>query len=199
MCSSPNTPFDLVKSPEAEGSRALTLPTSAPNDQQLITVPPSTLPVDLATFQDFMWQFDNSIPSTIVMAPEFEAIPFFFRNFVTLPQVAESMRGYLELIVPLYNRAQPSSALHLATTAVALATCGNYPGRQHLLRDAASTYGKAIRKLNEDLKHPFLARSDESVLATLLFSLYEVSRLITSARSSVVFLHWVRPTMNKFN
>ncbi|KAL5377219.1 hypothetical protein PMIN03_012183 [Paraphaeosphaeria minitans] len=83
------------------------------------------------------------------------------------------MRGYLELLVPLYNRAQPSSALHLATSAVALATCGNYPGRQHLLHDAATTYGKAIRKLKEDLKHPHLAKSDESVLATLLFSLYE--------------------------
>lgn len=135
-----------------------------------------------------MWQFDNAIPATIVMAPEFEAIPFFFRNFITLPQEAESMRGYLELLIPLYNRAQPSSALHLATSAVALATCGNYPGRQPLLRVAATTYGKAIRKLNEDLKHPHLAKSDESVLATLLFSLYEVSRLITSARSSVVFL-----------
>lgn len=142
----------------------------------------------MTSFQDFMWQFDNSIPRTIVMAPEFEAIPFFFRNFITLPQNSESMRGYLELLIPLYNRAQSSSALHLATSAVALATCGNYPGSQHLLRDAATTYGKAIRKLNEDLKYPHLARSDESVLATLLFSLYEVSRLITSARSSVVFL-----------
>jgi len=137
--------------------------------------------------QDFMLQF-HSIPASPVMAPEFEAIPFFFRNFVSLPQQEDSMRGYLELVVPMYNRAQPSSALHLATSAVALATCGNYPGRQHLLRDAATTYGKAIRKLNDDLKDPLLARSDESVLATLLFSLYEVSRLITSARSSVVFL-----------
>lgn len=155
--------------------------------QEISVSTPYALPPKMVSFQDLMWQFDNSIPATLVMAPEFEAVPFFFRNFVSLPQEAESMRGYLELLVPMYNRAQPSSALHLATSAVALAACGNYPGRQHLLRDAAATYGKAIRKLNEDLKDPTLARSDESVLATLLFSLYEVSRLITSARSSVVY------------
>lgn len=97
------------------------------------------------------------------------------------------MRGYLELIVPLYNRARPSSALHLATNAVAMAACGNYPGRQELLRDAVATYGKALKKLNEDLKDPVVSKSDETILATLLFSLYEVSAYITSARSSVVF------------
>ncbi|KAK7180885.1 White-opaque regulator 1-like protein 1 [Paraphaeosphaeria sporulosa] len=184
---SPGTPASLRASPIAESSRSQAPPTSEPS-QSLTLTPPFTLPSDLSTFQDLLWQFDQSIPPTIVMAPEFEAIPFFFRNFITLPQEAESMRGYLELLIPLYNRAQPSSALHLATSAVALATCGNYPGRQHLLRDAATTYGKAIRKLNEDLKHPHLAKSDESVLATLLFSLYEVSRLITSARSSVTIM-----------
>ncbi|KAF1967544.1 hypothetical protein BU23DRAFT_289641 [Bimuria novae-zelandiae CBS 107.79] len=168
---SPGTPFNLSTPPQAESWKSQP-PTSEPS-QSLSLTPPFALPPDLANFHDFMWQFDHSIPSAIVVAPEFEAIPFFFRNFITLPQEAESMRGYLELMVPMYNRAQPSSALHLATTAVALATCGNYPGKQHLLRDAAATYGKAIRKLNEDLKHPHLARSDESVLATLLFSLYE--------------------------
>ncbi|KAJ4303220.1 hypothetical protein N0V90_002113 [Kalmusia sp. IMI 367209] len=168
---SPGTPLDFTTSPQAEGSRPQA-PTSEPS-QSLTLTPPFALPSDMTTFEDFMWQFDHSIPTTLVMAPEFEAVPFFFRNFVSLPQEAECMRGYLELLVPMYNRAQPSSALHLATSAVALAACGNYPGRQHLLRDAAATYGKAIRKLNEDLQHPILAKSDESVLATLLFSLYE--------------------------
>jgi hypothetical protein len=134
-----------------------------------------------------MWNLEHAVPPTLQLPPEFEAVPFFFRNFVSLPQQADSMRGYLELIVPLYNQARPSSALHLATNAVALAACGNYPGRQDLLRDAVTAYGQALRKLKEDLKDPHIAKSDETVLATLLFSLYEVSSLITSARSSVVF------------
>lgn len=164
----------------------------------LAVLPTSELPPDEASFNAFLWNLEHAVPSTITLAPEFEAVPFFFRNFVSLPQQAESMRGYLELLVPLYNRARPSSALHLATNAVALAACGNYPGRQDLLRDAAATYGKALRQLNDDLKDPIKAKSDESVLAILLFSLYEVSRIITSSRSSVVFLpfcvrsSWVR-------
>ncbi|KAF9733475.1 White-opaque regulator 1-like protein 1 [Paraphaeosphaeria minitans] len=184
---SPGTPASLKASPIAESASSQAPPTSEPS-QTLTLTPPSALPSGLSTCEDFLWHFNHSIPPTIVLAPEFEAISFFFRNFITLPQEAESMRGYLELLVPLYNRAQPSSALHLATSAVALATCGNYPGRQHLLHDAATTYGKAIRKLKEDLKHPHLAKSDESVLATLLFSLYEVSRLYASARPAVTIM-----------
>lgn len=121
-----------------------------------------------------MWNLEHAVPPAIVLAPECEAIPFFFKNFITLPQQAESTRGYLEYLVPLYNRALPSSVLHLATTAVALGVCGQYPGRQQLLRDAVSTYGKAIKMLNDDLRDGKKSRSDETVLAILMFSLYEV-------------------------
>jgi hypothetical protein len=132
-----------------------------------------------------MWDLENAIPPTLTLSPEFEAVPFFFKNFVSLPQQADSMRGYLELLVPLYNQARPSSTLHMATNAVALAACGNYPGRQDLLREAAAAYGKALRKLNDDLKDPVMSKSDETVLAILLFSLFEVGSYITSARTSV--------------
>jgi hypothetical protein len=144
-------------------------------------------------FDPFLWSLQNAIPKNISLPHEFEAVGFFFRNFVSLPQQADSMRGYLELLVPLYNSARPSSALHLATTAVALAASGTYPGRQHLLQEAATAYGKALRKLNEDLQDPTVAPSNANVLASLLFSLYEVSRLIsiTSARSSVASLPFV--------
>jgi hypothetical protein len=111
------------------------------------------------------------------MAPDYEAVTFFFKNFITLPQQAESTRGYLEFLVPLYNQALPSSVLHLATSAVAMAACGQYPGRQDLVGEAVKTYGKAIRKLNDDLKDPARSKSNETVLAILMFSLYEVGDL----------------------
>lgn len=161
-------------------------------DLQLVVIPPYTTPPDQATFQAFMWNLENAVPPTLTMPPEFEAVPFFFKNFVSLPQQADSMRGYLELLVPLYNEARPSSTLHLATNAVSLACFGNYPGRQDQLREAVQTYGKALRQLNEDLKDPILSKSDETILAILLFSLYEVSAMITSAKFSVVFLLSVR-------
>lgn len=186
--SSPNATFELSRSTSPYEAGSSIFEGSLDQSGQLVVIPPYTTPPGQVTFQDFMWHLENPVPPSLTLAPEFEAVPFFFRNFVSLPQQAESMRGYLELLVPLYNQARPSSALHLATNAVALAACGNYPGRQDLLREAATTYGKALRKLNEDLKDPALSKSDESVLATLLFSLYEVSSMITSSRSSVVFL-----------
>jgi hypothetical protein len=130
------------------------------------------------------------------MPPEYEAIPFFFKNFIALPQQAESTRGFLEYLVPLYTRARPASVLHLATTAVAMATCGHYPGRQDLLREAVSTYGRALKKLNDDLKDPVMSKSDETVLAILMFSLYEVSKMVASARFSVVHFFQLRDLMS---
>lgn len=127
-------------------------------------------------FDNWLWNL-NQIPQSIVMAPDYEAVTFFFKNFITLPQQAESTRGYLEFLVPLYNQALPSSVLHLATSAVALAACGQYPDRQALIGEAVKTYGKAIRKLNTDLKDPVMSTSNETVLAILMFSLYEVGRL----------------------
>ncbi|KAF2195344.1 hypothetical protein K469DRAFT_698926 [Zopfia rhizophila CBS 207.26] len=152
----------------AESSRSRTRTSSGPSQCQLVAFPSNQ-----ASLEAFMWGLENGIAPTIATSPEVEAVPFFFRNFVSLPQQAESMRGFLELLVPLYNQARPSSALHLATNAVSLAACGNYPGRQDLLREAATVYGKALRKVNEDLKDPVVSKSDETVLAILLFSLYE--------------------------
>ncbi|KAF2876721.1 hypothetical protein BDV95DRAFT_235168 [Massariosphaeria phaeospora] len=174
--SSSKSGSSLEGSPEssphsAEKSRSRS--PSDPSQDQLIALPPHTAPPNYATLQSFMWNLHNAVPQNLTMAPEFEAVPFFFKNFVSLPQRTESMRGFLELLAPLHRLARPSSALHLATNAVAMATCGNYPGRQDLLQGAVTTYGKALRKINEDLKDPVMSKADETVLSILLFSLYE--------------------------
>jgi hypothetical protein len=92
------------------------------------------------------------------------------------------MRGFLELLVPKYNEETTSSALHLATHAVSLATLGNYPGRHNLLQDASIAYGRALAKVNAALKDPVESKADATVLAVLLFSLYEVCILILPNR-----------------
>jgi hypothetical protein len=186
---SPSSTFEVSPGENAvPGELAFQITTPTPRtscdlsqSQQILALPNYTtppLPLDqLFDFDAFVWNLENAVPPTISLAPECEAVPFFFKNFITLPQQAESTRGYLEYLVPLYNRARPSSVLHLATTAVAMATCGQYPGRQELLREAVSTYGRALKKLNDDLKDPEMAKADETVLAILMFSLYEVSRI----------------------
>ncbi|KAF2134597.1 hypothetical protein P153DRAFT_352571 [Dothidotthia symphoricarpi CBS 119687] len=162
----PDTSLYQVETPTSQTS-------SDVEDGQLITFSSYTTPPNYETFQDFLWNIEQALPPTIILAPECEAIPFFFKNFITLPQQAESTRGYLEYLVPLYNRARPSSVLHMATSAVALATCGQYPGRQSLVREAVSTYGRALKKLKVDLADSAKSRSNETVLAVLMFSLYE--------------------------
>lgn len=168
---SPSSTFESSPSTSPYLSRSRT--SSSPNQGQLMIVPSYATSPDEDAFQSFLWNLENAVPQALSFPPEFEAVPFFFKNFVDLPQQAESMRGYLELLVPLYNQSRPSSALHLATNSVALAACCNYPDKQHLRPDAAATYGKALRKLNEELKDPVDGKTDESILAILLFSLYE--------------------------
>ncbi|KAF2031892.1 hypothetical protein EK21DRAFT_62152 [Setomelanomma holmii] len=171
---SPSASFEVETVATSSGTQSSSVP---PSEGQLISFLPgmhTPLPLDKTfDFESFVWNLPNAVPSPITMPPEYEAVPFFFKNFITLPQQAESTRGFLEYLVPLYNRARPSSVLHLATKAVAMATCGQYPGRQDLLREAVSTYGKALKKLNDDLKDPVMSKSDETVLAILMFSLYE--------------------------
>ncbi|KAF2808082.1 uncharacterized protein BDZ99DRAFT_447247 [Mytilinidion resinicola] len=150
----------------SESPRSQTLPA---NDES----PPFILPTDFALFQAYLWQQGNAVPPVFPPSTEVQATAFFFRNFVVLPQQAESMRGFLELLVPKYNEESPSSALHSATHAVALSTLGNYPGRQNLLQDASIAYGQALTKLNVALQDPIESKSDATILAVLLFSLYE--------------------------
>jgi len=187
MTSSTDQSFETSSDPNSSlvvSDRKSRTPSDSTEQGQLIAFAQemqTPLSLDQAfDFESFEWNL-NAVPATIIMPPEYEAVPFFFKNFIALPQQAESTRGFLEYLVPLYNKARPSSVLHLATTAVAMATCGQYPGRQDLLREAVSTYGRALKKLNDDLKDPVMSKSDETVLAILMFSLYEVSKMVASA------------------
>ncbi|OCK88133.1 uncharacterized protein K441DRAFT_669548 [Cenococcum geophilum 1.58] len=116
------------------------------------------LPSNDSLFQAYVWYLGNAVPPPLTPSAEAQATAFFFRNFVLLPQQAESIA---------------SSALHLATHAVSLSALGNYPGRHRLLQDASVSYGQALRKVNLALKDPIESKSDETVLAILMFSLYE--------------------------
>lgn len=116
-----------------------------------------------------------SLPSNLSQSDESEAISFFFRNFVMLPRETESIRGYLEHLVPLYNQASPSSVLHAATQAVALCTLGAYPNRSHMLQKARRKYGDTLQRVKIALSDPVQAKSDETLLAIMMCALYEVS------------------------
>ena len=70
---------------------------------------------------------------------------------------------------------------------MALSAFGSYPDRVALRQEARVLYGQALQKLNAALHDPVAAKSDETLLAVLLFSLYEVSSISTG---------WLGPPSN---
>ncbi|QDS71715.1 hypothetical protein FKW77_008552 [Venturia effusa] len=109
------------------------------------------------------------------------AVGFFFKNLVQMPRSKDSLRGYVEVLGPMYLSAKPDSLLHQATQALALASLSN--GRKSpLLRvEARKIYGNALREVGLAIKDPQAARSDEVLMSIMLFSLYEA---ITSTDES---------------
>lgn len=115
-----------------------------------------------------------SIPHGLDYSTESAATAFFVRNFVTLPQQNGCSRGYLEYLIPVYNRARADSAIQAATHAVSLSALSNYPGNSRLKLEAKRVYGDALRKVNEAITAgPKSASSNEILLTVLMFSLYE--------------------------
>lgn len=109
------------------------------------------------------------------------AVGFFFKNLVQMPRSKDSLRGYVEVLGPMYINAKCDSLLHQATQALALASLSN--GRKSpLLRvEARKIYGNALREVGLAIKDPQAARSDEVLMSIMLFSLYEA---ITSTDES---------------
>ncbi|KAK7552588.1 hypothetical protein IWX49DRAFT_559987 [Phyllosticta citricarpa] len=120
--------------------------------------------------------------SGIKMSIETQATSFFFQNFVIPPQKSTTVDTFLNCLVPYYNSANISSALHLATNAVSLSAFSKDPSRGQTAQEAGRAYGKALRKVGEALQDPASAATDETILSILLFALYES---ITSTNDSI--------------
>lgn len=175
-------------SPPKHSSRSSTVGSDdwTQNVVSTLTTDSDTLPSELALTQAYAWALGSGISPCITPSTEAQATAFFFRNFVLLPQEAESMRGFLELILPLYNTASHSSPLHSITHCVALSVLGNYPGRQHMVQEATVKYGEALQKVREAVKNPDLAKTDETLLSVMMFSLYEVHTAIAPCHWSIL-------------
>lgn len=191
----PCLPMDTVEPRSLPMDLTVSLPFEPLSSPMGPIVPPSFKPLSLSmsptVSPPIPPQFDFnslgnvgeiSIPRMSMLNAELESVAFFFNNFIKFPQKQESMDGFLELLRPIYNQAKPFSAVCLATNAVALACAGNYPGRQVLLKEAMQSYGKAIRTLRQDVQNSKTSKLDETIMATLVLSLYEI---IMSTNSSI--------------
>jgi len=127
----------------------------------------------------------SSVPWGLGNTPnESYAIPYFFRSHVLWHRDHDSQRGFLELLPDMYDATSPSSLLHKATYAVALGSMSNTLKSRPLRCEARRTYGKALQELGVAIRTQSTARSDELLMAVLLFSLYEQITLNLSAKTA---------------
>ena len=113
----------------------------------------------------------DSSPRVLPENAEQHALCHFFTEYVRAPRHSES--SFLGYLLPVWNEAGSESALSAATSTIALMGLGYAPQRNQLLRRARLRYALAISKLNAAISDPIEARSDETLLSVLLFSLYQ--------------------------
>jgi hypothetical protein len=107
------------------------------------------------------------------MTTEATAISFFLQHHANRPRTADSQRGFLEHLAPLYQRASTDSLLHRATYALSMGALSNARHSPVDRLEARRTYAKALKEMGEVIKKPRVASSNETLMTILLFSLYE--------------------------
>lgn len=93
--------------------------------------------------------------------------------------------GLLQVAAPLVGSAKDDSALSLATEAVAMAVMAKTPDNERLNQYAAHLYGRALAATQQAMQDPAQATSDETLLAILLFALYE--SIVSSEHSTAAW------------
>lgn len=103
-----------------------------------------------------------------------QAACYFLSNFVLIPEEG-TMRGYLDFILPLIKKRDPSPALLQSFSAVALAALGSRPNSKALIPKAESWYLNALKEINRCLQDPLLASNDSTLASIMLLAAFEVS------------------------
>ena len=166
----PKTPHSS-SSESRYGSRRCSK-TNAPLDDidELKFEPKSNTP-DIG--EEWLQNWNPSASMTFNPSIEHQATSFFFENFVVASRSKLTSRGFLEVLIPMYQATTPNSPLAMAAEALAVRTAANYPGGTHLLHLADSLYGRALQSVQHAIHDPKQATSNEILLSILLFSVYE--------------------------
>jgi len=106
-----------------------------------------------------------------------QAAAVFFKHLV-LPSYynRHTQQGWLQYLAPMYHEAAEDSPLRLATGAAAVAGLAKRPDTLSLSPLAVDLYSQAIKAVHRALKDPKQNRADDTLAATILLALYEVSR-----------------------
>ncbi len=115
---------------------------------------------------------------TIILNPNYPtveaAVVFFFRNFIAPPRCQHDLRGCVTYLWPMYCKSDINSALYRTTRALAMYTMSFTAPWRHMARPGYAEYSHAIREIRKAIQDPRQATTDETLMATLLASLFEV-------------------------
>jgi hypothetical protein len=88
-----------------------------------------------------------------------------------MPDIGHEYSSY---VLFHWNRAQPSSSIHLALSALSLAIFGKAKQVNRAIEDAQKYHALTIVKAKEEMKEPSNGSIDQLLLAIMLMGFYEV-------------------------
>ncbi len=118
-----------------------------------------------------------SLPTELMFnTPEHTATCVFFSNVVFINQHPDTCLGFMQALSPLYYAARPGSLLDLAVTTVSLAMFGMSRSTQDFILLGQKSFCKALLAAGRAIEDPTDSLKDETLMAVLLLSLFEVSK-----------------------
>lgn len=128
---------------------------------------------------------DNRMLSHPAATPAFDTqiIALFFQRYLPVNKdVQDGCRsGWLQQVIGLQN---PGEALHLSLKAISMTTLGRLGKDDRLVLNGGTCYGSALQQLRRALQSEITVWHDETVAASLILALYEVSASKTCDSSS---------------
>lgn len=130
------------------------------------TVQPSALEINFSVF--------CSLPKTVNQPLEETAISFFFQLLSVPPKDPQALTGFMELLPSVYSNSKRSPHLHLATSAVSLFSVAAWTGDHSLIHISELFFFRALSRTRVAIENSIECKSDETLMAVLLLSRYEV-------------------------
>lgn len=166
----PNQPLEWTESSFSSLTRPGSVSTNpnAHTDFDMMFVRPSPSPIEMT---------NNFIPLGLPRDPEQQSLSFFLTKFaLSAERTEEIWGGFLEALPSLLEGASPKSPLAAAASTTAMASIAWTPGCADYRQQALSKYVTSLKRINQALRDPMQAESDNLLMAVLMLGFYEVSR-----------------------
>ena len=102
------------------------------------------------------------------------ATRFFVVNLATQPAPSPHYTSYIHVCKDMIPEVSQSSAFYHAMMAMGTGTMAKYSRMRSVNQNSYLMYGRALRLVAEDIKDPVRSKSDETLLAVMMLSVYEV-------------------------